>query len=321
MNSIFPLLRSHYFLFVSRFWLNQPGDFRVTGAGVQKRIESNKLRLVYQRRPCRDVTDSVCSEPDPPAADFPNGWGGFADLMHVDFKVPSEHRIYGEKFDAEMQIYQLHPGRERLPAISVLMKVDPAGFNSYLQTAIDAFQFEYDLHRSQCADNTRKVRRLVSDFQSAIMNAATPGQQDPTPLSSLLDHHKHWADYSTDIDNPQFLQAGEEHRRKMQSGRWHPYSEELIPTYWFYGYDGSLTEPPCSEIVSWFVMDEPMIISPEQLEQMKGILFTHVDPDTCQPTSTHFQESVARPIQESAGRQVWRCTKDDYLPDAQRSNN
>jgi hypothetical protein len=222
-------------------------------------------------------------------------------------------RIYGETFDAEMQIFHLHPGRERLPAISVLIRVDPQAFNSYLQTAIDAFQFEYDKHRGQCANRIRRSRKMVSDFQSELMAGSM------LLNSTLFDYHEQWAKFSTDLDNREFLKEGEEHKRRMQSGIWHPHHEELIPTYWFYGYDGSLTEPPCSDIVSWFVMDTPMLISPGQLEQMKNILFTHVD-ENCQGTSAHFQESVARPVQESAGREIWRCTRDDFPPDSERNN-
>jgi len=43
-----------------------PGDFQVTGRRVEKRIESNKLRLVYERRPCSDLDMPECQEPDPP---------------------------------------------------------------------------------------------------------------------------------------------------------------------------------------------------------------------------------------------------------------
>jgi carbonic anhydrase len=75
-----------------------------------------------------------------------------------------------------------------------------------------------------------------------------------------------------------------------------------------------------TEIVSWFVMDTPMTVSKFQLEQMKSILFTNVDGETCQPTSAHHQGSVARPIQESAGRQVWRCTRENFLPDDEQPN-
>lgn len=289
-----------------------PGDFRVSGSAVEKRIEPNKLRLVWQRRPCSDLMDSRCEEPDPPHADFPNGWGGFADAMHVDFKVPSEHRIYGEGFDGEMQIFHLHPGRKRLPTVSVLIRAEPGGHNDYLQAAIDAFQHESDLHHAECASKMRNNRQLVTDFHRNIMGEAA--------TDKLSEDYDSWAKYSTLLDDPQFLERGKEYERKLTSGIWSPYHPDLMPTFWFYGYDGSLTEPPCTEIVSWFVMDTPMTISPEQLDQMKTILFTNVD-SNCTPISAHFNGSVARPIQESAGRQVWQCTRDDYIPDAERNNS
>ena len=125
--------------------------------------------------------------------------------------------------------------------------------------------------------------------------------------------------FSTNLDDPQFDEKGREFQRLLNSGIWEPYHPALIPTYWFFGYDGSLTEPPCTEIVSWFVMDTPMRISPEQLDQMKRILFGHID-SSCRKTSAHFHDSVARPIQESAGRQVFRCTRDDFLPDFETNN-
>lgn len=37
--------------------------------------------------------------------------------------------------------------------------------------------------------------------------------------------------------------------------------------YW--AYDGSLTTPPCSEHVHWFVLDEPIELSPEQIAAAK----------------------------------------------------
>jgi hypothetical protein len=77
-----------------------PGDSGLRGHFVKKIIESNKLRLVYQRRPCSNLTNVLCQEPDPPSADFPSGWAGYADAIHIDFKVPSEHTIKGERFDA-----------------------------------------------------------------------------------------------------------------------------------------------------------------------------------------------------------------------------
>jgi carbonic anhydrase len=54
-----------------------------------------------------------------------------------------------------------------------------------------------------------------------------------------------------------------------------------------YRYSGSLTTPPCSEGVSWFVMMEPVEISAEQLQQLAVII-----------------EGSNRPIQELGERDL-----------------
>ena len=63
-----------------------------------------------------------------------------------------------------------------------------------------------------------------------------------------------------------------------------------------------------------------MTLSRAQLEQMKHILFTNVNGDTCEATSVHYQNSVARPIQETGGRQVWQCTRNNFIPDHERTS-
>jgi hypothetical protein len=37
----------------------QPGDFRIEGSNVRRQILGNKLRLLYDRRPCRDVSRAL----------------------------------------------------------------------------------------------------------------------------------------------------------------------------------------------------------------------------------------------------------------------
>ena len=48
--------------------------------------------------------------------------------------------------------------------------------------------------------------------------------------------------------------------------------ESLLPhnTKDYYSVAGSLTTPPCSEGVEWYVLAEPIIISAEQLAQLKS---------------------------------------------------
>ena len=58
-------------------------------------------------------------------------------------------------------------------------------------------------------------------------------------------------------------------------------------------------------------------MSQEQLFQMKKLLFHHVDED-CERTSTHYEGSVARPLQPLRGRDVHRCMCRDFIGDKQR---
>lgn len=79
-----------------------------------------------------------------------------------------------------------------------------------------------------------------------------------------------------------------------------------------------MTEPPCFEGVKWRVIDVPMQISPGQYEQLKRLMFDHVDPDTCSKTSTHYEESNARPVQSYKGGAYYRCRRSDYVSDKER---
>jgi carbonic anhydrase len=56
----------------------------------------------------------------------------------------------------------------------------------------------------------------------------------------------------------------------------------------YYYYKGSLTTPPCSEIVSWYVLKNPVEASKEQLEKMASLLHDNY-----------------RPIQALNGRKVY----------------
>lgn len=280
------------------------GDFQVRGKHVQKRIESNKLRLVYERRPCANWDKKECQEPDPPHADFPNGWGGFADVMHVDIKVPSEHTILGERFDAEMMIFHLHAGNQRMAAQSVVIRAKQNGYNYYFQEALDQFQKEYNKNSVKCR------RRMKRKMQMATHQIHRSTQANVT--RSSFDYLT-WARNSTFVDENGHLQKVQQ-LEEFEGGPWDPHHSMLIPTIHFYRYDGSLTEPPCGEFVSWWIADKPMTISFGQLKQLKIILFTNVDSD-CKKTSVHFNQSVARPIRNTNGRAVWKCTPANFGPD------
>jgi hypothetical protein len=77
----------------------------------------------------------------------------------------------------------------------------------------------------------------------------------------------------------------------------------------FYHYDGSLTTPPCSEVVWWEVADTPLSISPAQYERLVRMTTTYTDPNTCElhTAASPLDGSTNRPIaQDLNGRQVQR---------------
>lgn len=46
----------------------------------------------------------------------------------------------------------------------------------------------------------------------------------------------------------------------------------------YYSYNGSLTTPPCSELVSWYVLKEPLQASAEEINQFSNILHNNYRP-------------------------------------------
>ena len=58
-----------------------------------------------------------------------------------------------------------------------------------------------------------------------------------------------------------------------------------------YHYSGSLTTPPCSEIVEWFIFEEPIYIPPRILQRM---------------TEQFGETGTARPVQALNGRKVFK---------------
>jgi Eukaryotic-type carbonic anhydrase len=197
------------------------------------------------------------------------------------------------------------------------------GFNFYMQDAINAFQIVYDQNQADCAYfratgqvATRNETSALST-PSASPTSASLGRATvpPRELRSEDDELRNEDDGFMDSFNGTEA-ANDNWNRDLQEVRfeWNPYHVLLIPSIYFFRYDGSITEPPCAEMVSWFVSDKPMIVSFEQLQQLRNIQFTHVDA-TCHLTSVDFEGSVARPIQPTNDRTVWRCTEENFLAD------
>jgi carbonic anhydrase len=226
-------------------------------------------------------------------------------VLHVDFKVPSEHLLEGERFDGEMQIVHLNPLIQRIAIEVALIKATDMGYNYYFEQALQAFEAQYEADKADC-------------LRGVHHNRGRRSQEDTNTTIGKKEFNE-WDDVSINgnrtIMDEQFTTQG---RRRQQTtppiGIWDPHHAMLVPSLYFWRYDGSLTDPPCGEFVTWFVSDKAMTISTDQLRRMKQVLFTHVDRN-CEQTSVQFDESVARPVQSTAGRPVWHCTSENYAPD------
>jgi carbonic anhydrase len=83
-----------------------------------------------------------------------------------------------------------------------------------------------------------------------------------------------------------------------------PYS--LVPegsTYYF--YSGSLTTPPCTEIVSWNVVDKPVSLSVHEYNALVDLILLYESPETCSlATVAAPSGETSRPTQPINGRTI-----------------
>jgi carbonic anhydrase len=213
--------------------------------------------------------------------------------MNYDIKIPGEHTLEGVAFDAEIQMLHVHPGDvPRMGSIGIPVRAtnETAGYNSEFQMIINQFQMLYDSHAATCARRRNLRQRQADDDDDDNNNDNDKDDNDKEPIP----------------DDPVVVN---------RPNKFDPYQPALMPTMYFYRYDGSITEPPCKDI-TWWVMMEPMIISHRQLDQLKMILFTHVDPEQdCRRTSVHnADQSVARPLYDRGDREIQKCD-DEFRSD------
>lgn len=269
------------------------GYYEIGDDRHKKQILPHKLSVVMNRRRCLKLNEGQCRYPRPPTADQPNYIGttsSYSDLLNYDIKIPGEHTLEGERFDAEVQMLHLHPdltSPNQVTSIAVMIRATKDGFNRDFQSIIDEFQDVYDAHKRAC-ERKQEGSRSSSRVEE--------GENDPSSETT---------------------EARKRRGLQQRRDRFDPYTRALMPNIYFYRYNGSLTEPPCLDL-PWWVMSEPMIVSHAQLNQAKNILFTHVN-EKCEPTSVHnAEQSVARPLFELGQREndgIQHCTKRDFVAD------
>eukprot|EP00588_Corethron_pennatum_P018240 CAMPEP_0194305688 /NCGR_PEP_ID=MMETSP0171-20130528/3061_1 /TAXON_ID=218684 /ORGANISM="Corethron pennatum, Strain L29A3" /LENGTH=418 /DNA_ID=CAMNT_0039057293 /DNA_START=50 /DNA_END=1306 /DNA_ORIENTATION=+ len=98
--------------------------------------------------------------------------------------------------------------------------------------------------------------------------------------------------------------------RRLKKKDWHLHAPFKKQHY--YGYKGSLTMPPCSDSVFWYIMNNKQKISKGQLQRLKDLIAGYRDKSCRLGTYADKNGSVARPLQSSRGRSIFQCTNKDY---------
>jgi carbonic anhydrase len=90
------------------------------------------------------------------------------------------------------------------------------------------------------------------------------------------------------------------------------YRSLLSKNYSIYKYRGSLTTPPCSELVTWNVIAEPVLVSAADLDRLRDLILRYVRSITCEHASVASRSSqgtpgaTSRPLSPLNGRAVIR---------------
>jgi carbonic anhydrase len=108
--------------------------------------------------------------------------------------------------------------------------------------------------------------------------------------------------------------AAEQGERRLPIS-FNPY--DLIPDgSTMYTYEGSLTTPPCSEIVFWNVIDTPVSISVREFLRLTNLILDWVDPATCEKASEAAESGfTGRPVQQINGREITRICPKGFVED------
>ena len=155
----------------------------------EKVILPHKLSIVMPRRSCLNVWDNPnCDDDRPPMVDYPrysSAGSSYSDMHNWDLKIPGEHTIEGESFDAEIQMFHTHLSDRRLSSIGIPIRATPDGYSSAFQFILNEFQDVYDYNQMVCQNRrTRQRRQLKQQSRNFLRRQLQKLQQQPKDKDS-----------------------------------------------------------------------------------------------------------------------------------------
>jgi carbonic anhydrase len=188
------------------------------------------------------------------------------EVLQFHFHTGSEHALDGEHFGGEIHVVHQEVGGEGLAVLG--MFVEPTSF-----------------------DDTHYFDALISKWEEVANETLLECGKNETDVAVTQGLHRR-----------SLVQKEPITRNAAES--FNPYS--LVPegsTYYF--YSGSLTTPPCTEIVSWNVVDKPISLSVAEYRVLVDLVLLYKSPETCSlATVAAPSGETSRPTQPINGRTI-----------------
>jgi Eukaryotic-type carbonic anhydrase len=168
--------------------------------------------------------------------------------------------------------------------------------------ALDGQHFGADMHIVHKNRNGTDLAALgmfldaTSDQDSGLFNVMIAGLESIAAETA--------ATCAGNSSDPVVTPGGARRLRKRHRSPdiYNPYLK-LPVNYTTYVYSGSLTTPPCSEVVSWNVVDIPISLSVREFNTIIHLILGYVDPETCEVSSIASPSGyTSRPLQALNGR-------------------
>jgi len=199
-----------------------------------------------------------------------------------ELKLPGEHTIKGESYDGELQFSNVinvekeHKGNRdhQIAMVARLIDATKKKKDDYMEKFLEKWEAVADKKSRTCQSLGRGELNLAQ-----IQRRQLREQKLTVPFISKK---------KTDILRQPF---------KNQ---------------YYYGYKGSLTIPPCSDVVLWYIVDNPMSISKEQLKRLQLLITEYLDDDCEKTTYASKSGAVNRPLQETKRHEIFHCDESDY---------
>jgi len=215
------------------------------------------------------------------------------ELVSIQIKTPSEHRVDGKQFDGEFIMQHRGTGihYDRLTFVSVFMDASGDTKNWELEKFLRMWGGSQAKQYKECGKyydidtcSVKKMRRNLRKHNNITL-------------------YGNYESYGTMYGNYPNKTATD---RKLFREKFRPYN--LIKgrtSEYYYGYEGSLLEPPCSEKVNWRILKTPMKISKYHLEAINYMIAAHIDESTCKLGTAGKRRNksscfvdVTRPVQK-----------------------